>query len=206
MAEPFFRSFAGGGHLAIEEAPAAGGSADDDEVPSADSEHGAEGEIDTIGHAGGFVEENHGDGGEAAGGTVNGGKGDDAGAVGELEGVRIDAVWPELEVERDEEPFDFAECFTGLPAGGGDDEDGDSGMGVEAMGDEDGGDGGFAPLAVTVESNPLKGVGRAEQLFLGGFGVEAEEFPGEEDGVESGVEETGEVNGCLLFLLALWIG
>ena len=42
---------------------------------------GAQGEIDGIGDAGGFVDDQHGYGGESANGGIDGGEADDAGAV-----------------------------------------------------------------------------------------------------------------------------
>ena len=76
----------------------------------------------------------------------------------------------------EEEVLDLEEGFTGLAAGGGDDEDESAGLGEESVGDEDGGESGFSPLAVAVEGDAFFEVGVAEDVGLGGFGVEVEEF------------------------------
>ena len=81
----------------------------------------------------------------------------------------------------------------------------DSGVGEEAVGDEDGGDGGFSPLAVAVESEAEEGDGGAEDFFLGGFGDEAEEVDCEVEGAEGGEEEVGEFMG-FVGVLGGWLG
>ena len=118
-------------------------------------------------------------------------------------------------MENSEESGDFAESFAGLAAGGGDDEDGDSGVGDEAVDGEDGGDGRFSPLAVAIEGEAAVVDGLMEDFFLGGVGNKVEEFAGEIDGIEGGEGEAsggGEVkaevevdfNGGLVWFRWCW--
>ena len=175
-----------GGHFAVKKTVAAVGRADDHEVAVADGEHGAEGEIDVIVDAGGFVEQHERDGGEAAGCYFDGGQADEAGAVRKNDGVGVDAVGFEGLVKLAEEGLDLEKRLTGLASGGGDDEDETAGLSEEPMGDHDGGDGGLAPLAVAVEGDAPFEVRVPEDVFLGRFELEVEEMLSEEEEAHDG--------------------
>ncbi len=173
-----------------EEATLAGGGGEGEELSGGDCEDGAEGEVDVVGETGRLVEDEEGDSREAAGGGVAGGEGDDARAIGERQGVGV-AARAGGDAEAGEEEVDLAEEFEGLAEGGGDEEGEGSGRTVEEVVDgEDGGEGGFAPLAGAAEE--AAGVGGSEEGVLVGVGNEAEGEAGEPSGVfEAEVVEGG---------------
>jgi hypothetical protein len=159
------------------------------EVSVGGGEHGADGEVELVGDAGGLVDEEEGDGREAADGGFGAGKCDDAGAVWEEEGGFVVAVAAGLDGEVFEEMGGFTEEFCGLAEAGGDGEG--EGVGVEegVVDGAGGGDGGLAPLAGAIEDDARGG--GAEDGDLGGVRVEAEALAGEAHGVGM-VENVGE--------------
>ena len=96
----------------------------------------------------------------------------------------VDPVGAEGNVKDVEEVEDFEESLAGLASGWGDDEDEGVGLGEEAVGDEDGRDDAFSPLAVAVEGDAFFEVSGFEDVFLRRFGLEFQEFFGEEEGAE----------------------
>ena len=107
------------------------------------------------------------------------------------------AVGPERRInDVVEEGLDLQVSLAGLAAGGGDDEDEGFGTGVESVDDENGRDGAFAPLAIAVESDALEEVGILEDVNLGGFGLEAQEFFGEVEGAEGEEEDVQDFFFC----------
>ena len=87
------------------------------------------------------------------GGSVYGGKRDQARAIGEDDRAGVDLVRTGFDVEVKEEVLHFEGDFAGLAAGGGDDEDEGVWLRDESMRDEDGSEGRFSPLAVAVEGH-----------------------------------------------------
>ena len=77
-ASPFV---AAAGPFVVKEAAFAVGRAEEPEAAAADREHGTKGAVEIIGDARGFVDEQQGDGGEAADGGFEAGDADDARAV-----------------------------------------------------------------------------------------------------------------------------
>ena len=96
----------------------------------------------------------------------------------------VDPVGAEGNVKGVEKVEDFEESFAGLASGGGDDEDEGVGLGEEAVGHEYGGYCAFSPLSVAVEGGAFFEMGGFEDVFLRRFGLEFQEFFGEEEGAE----------------------
>ena len=167
----------------VEEAGiAVGGGEDEEACVGGGGEEGADGEVEGVGDPAGFVDDEEGDAGEAADAVAIAGEGDDAGAVGEEEGEAIGAV--RFEVSLGGEGSDFAEELGGLALGGGDEDD--FGLGCEegVMEGADGGGGGLAPLAATVDEDAA--VGGIEDLGLVGVWGEVEGGSGPVGGRGSG--------------------
>ena len=92
-------------------------------APRPDGEHGSEGTVEFVADEGGFVEDEHGDGGEATGGVFHVCYADEARAIGQQYGVAICAVAARSYFEPAEKCFRFSDKFAALPFGGARDED-----------------------------------------------------------------------------------
>ena len=168
--------------FAIEEAALAVGGAEKPDGAAADGEHGAEGAVEFVADEGGFIEDEHGDGGEAAGGVFDVCDSDEARAIGEEYGVAICAIAARNYVEAAEKCFGFSDKFAALPFGGTGDEDeglGDCAGAVDGFG---GDDGGLSPLARAVEDDTLGAGFEDARLVVVGF--ELKEFAREVYGIE----------------------
>ncbi len=166
----------------VEEAGVAIGSGEDQEGGiGGGGEEGADGEIEIIGDPAGFVDDEEGDAGEATDVVAFAGEGEDAGAIGEAEGVAVGGVGAEGEAGQAEgEGMDFAEEFGGLALGGGDEDGFGVGMVVGVVEGAEGGGGGLAPLAATIDEDAA--VCGVEDAGLEGVRVEVEGRGGPEGG------------------------
>ena len=139
--------------FAIEEAALAVGRAEEPDGAAADGEHGSEGTVEFVTDEGRFVEDEHGDGGEAAGGVFHVCYADEARAIGQEYGVAICAVAARSYFELAEKCFRFSDKFAALPFGWARYEDErlrDCAGAVDGFGRDDGG---LAPLARAVEDD-----------------------------------------------------
>ena len=129
--------------------------------------HRTDGGVDAIFDHGRFVDDEHCDAGKAANCVRRiAGNGDEAGAVGEDEGVAIDGVAGGGEAEPPSQFLDFAQEFGGLAEGGaGDDAEG-FGEVVGMKEERDGGHPTFAPLARAIEDDAAVGAGEQFALFF----------------------------------------
>jgi len=131
----------------------------------------------------GFVDEKHGDAGEAADGGLFAREADEARAVGEQQGDVVIAVAAHLESELADEGCGFADELAALTITGADDDGERLFFGHEDVKRFERADGGLSPLAGAVEDD--RGRVAAQEFGLARVGVEAE-FVREPDRVESG--------------------
>ena len=136
----------------VEEAALAEGRAHEPEGAAADGEHGANGFVEVVGDARGFIDEQERDGGEAADGGFGAGEPDDARAVGQQERDGVVAVAARADSEpgdtkcealRTNSPLCRSVGLTTMMS------DSDVERTVHGF---DGGEGGLAPLARAVEN------------------------------------------------------
>ena len=92
-------SVAFGGPFVEVEAASVTGSGEKPDIAVGGGEHGAERVVEFVGDVGGFVDDEKRDGGEATEGVGLAGEGDDAGGVGEKEGIRVAGSAADGEVE-----------------------------------------------------------------------------------------------------------
>jgi len=128
----------------VEEAALAFGGAEEPNGCVADGEQGREREIDFVFDARGFVDDEQGDGGEAADMVLIGGDADDAGSVFEFEAEAASSGGGGGEGG---EIAHFANEFADLLFGGGGDDDGGLWLEVRGVDGDERGGGGFAGLA-----------------------------------------------------------
>lgn len=189
----------------VKEAALSGGSAEGDDGATGGGDHGADGDVEVVGDAGGLVEDEEADSGEAADGVGASGQGEDAGAVVEEERMRIAGFATGAEAETAQEGGTLAEEFGGLAKGGGDDQGQAGGRAVEEVMDgEDSGRCGLAPLAGAVEE--AAGVPGAEDGGLDGVGGKGEAGVGEGDRIGGGEEVGGKHCAVSTFIVPRRLG
>ena len=123
------------------------GGGDDPKRASADGKNGREGFEHGFGNEGGFIDDDHPGLGVAAGRFLDGGTGDEPGAVGQEQRLRVDSVRAEPKAEFGGEMGNFEEEFTSLGGYFGGHHDERAGMAQGEMERSQGGDGAFSSLA-----------------------------------------------------------
>ena len=156
----------------VEEAEAAGGGGHEPELAIGSGEHGADGLIEAIFDARGFIDEEEGDGGKASDFLFAGGEANDARVIGQDEGDFVVAVALGWEAELEEEGFGFADELAGLARGGGEGHGEGTGLSAGFVHGFGGGDGGLAPLTCAIEDTAMRI--ELEEPGLFGVGLDGE--------------------------------
>jgi hypothetical protein len=139
----------------VEPAALAKGGGEGDDGAGRDGEHGADGVVELVGDAGGFVDDQETDAGVAADGVFQAGEADHAAAVDQLQAEGAASIAGRVSAESVVEAEELTIDLLGLAQSRGEHEDEGTGLVEGLVEGESGGDGALAGLAAAEEEGVL---------------------------------------------------